>query len=369
MVWNWQQDEWPRFLYDSQALVELERKFLMQSGMLLGAYLHIDPEDKKTLTIELMSNEALKTSQIEGQLLDRESLQQSIKRDLGFGTLPFRAPPAEAGIAQLMVALHRIFDMPLTARMLHQWQAMLMNGRVDVSVVGNYRDSSEPMQVVSGRLDRPKVHFEAPPVYNLKHEMNCFVRWFNKTAPGSKNTLPPIARAGLAHLYFVCIHPYEDGNGRIARALAEKALAQSLSQPSLTSLSQVIQRRKSEYYNALASNNREMEVTEWLVQFGEMIVEAQIHTQRLIQFLIEKTRLYDRVRDRLNERQEGALARVFREGMDGFEGGLSVGNYLSITGASRATATRDLQEMVRLGAFTKTGQLKATRYHLPFSVS
>ena len=369
MPWNWQQKQWPSFSYKSNEMEDLEREFLKQSGMLFGAYLHINPADKSQLTVELLSNEAVKTAQIEGELLDRESVQQSIKRDLGLPTLPFKAPPPEQGIAQMMVALHRTFEDTVTAKILNQWQAMLMNGRVDVKDIGRYRTSPEPMQVVSGRLDRPTVHFEAPPAHQVKREMTKFVRWFNQTAPNGKQKLQPLARAGLAHLYFVCIHPFEDGNGRIARALAEKALAQSLSQPSLISLSQVVQKRRNDYYDTLARNNRDLEVTDWLVTFGGIILEAQKHTERVIGFLIAKTRLCDRIRGQLNERQEKALARMFREGPDGFNGGLSVGNYLSITGASRPTGTRDLQQLVRIGALCRTGELKSTRYHLPFSVN
>jgi len=367
MLWNWQQDRWPRFSYRSSEMEEMEREFLKRSGMLFGAYLHIDSVDKNQLTVELLSNEALKTAQIEGELLDRESVQQSIKRDLGLPTLPFKAPPSEQGIAHMMVALHRTFDAPVTAKTLNRWQAMLMNGRVDVRDIGRYRTDPEPMQVVSGRLDRPTVHFEAPPAHQVKREMTGFIRWFNRTAPKTKQNLPPLARAGLAHLYFVCIHPFEDGNGRIARALAEKALAQSLSQPSLISLSQAIQKRRNDYYDALARNNRDLNVTDWLVTFGTMVLEAQKHTEGVIGFLIAKTRLYDRVRGQLNERQEKVIARMFREGPDGFKGGLSVSNYLSITGTSRPTATRDLQQLVRIGALSRTGDLKATRYHLAFS--
>jgi Fic family protein len=176
--------------------------------------------------------------------------------------------------------------------------------------------------------------------------------------------LPALARAGLAHLYFVCIHPFEDGNGRLARALAEKALAQNLAQPSLSSLSQIIQKRRKAYYDALARNNRDLEVTDWLVWFGEAVLEAQLQTQRLISFLIEKTRLYDRVRGQLNARQDKALARMFREGPEGFKGGLSVANYIAITGAPRATATRDLQQLVAIDVLRRTGTLKSTRYHL-----
>ncbi|MBT3071446.1 Fic family protein [Rhodomicrobium sp. Az07] len=365
MVWNWQQDQWPQFSWRPEELEGLEKAFLKQSGVLIGAYFHVDPADKDQLAIDLMSNEALKTSQIEGEILDRESLQQSIRRDLGLATLPFKAPPAEQGISRMMVTLYRTFGEPLSAVALRQWHAMLMNGRVDIQCIGRYRTDPEPMQVVSGRLDRPEVHFEAPPAGQLSREMARFIRWFNETAPDGKKPLPPVTRAGLAHLHFVSVHPFEDGNGRIARALADKALAQGLEQPSLSSLSQVIQKRKKDYYDALARNNRELDITDWLVTFGGMIVDAQAYTETMIRFLIEKTRLYDRIRGQLNPRQEKALARMFREGPDGFTGGLSVGNYISITGTSRATATRDLQELVALGALIRTGEMKSTRYHLP----
>jgi Fic family protein len=364
MSWNWQQEDWPHFTYDHATLEPLERRFLKQAGMLLGAYLHVSPADQDQLKIELMSNEALKTSEIEGEVLDRDSLQQSIRRDLGLPTLPFKAPPAEQGIAAMMVVLDRAFAAPLSQRLLYDWHRMLMNGRADVHDVGRYRTDPEPMQVVSGRLDRPEVHFEAPPALVLRREMDRFIRWFNATAPGGNGELPALARAGLAHLYFVCIHPFEDGNGRLARALAEKALAQNLAQPSLSSLSQIIQKRRKAYYDTLARNNRGLEVTDWLVWFGEAVLEAQLQTQRLIGFLIEKTRLYGRVRGQLNARQDKALARMFREGPEGFKGGLSVANYIAITGAPRATATRDLQQLVALDVLRRTGTLKGTRYRL-----
>jgi Fic family protein len=364
MAWNWQQDNWPYFTYDHAALEPLERSFLKQAGMLLGAYLHVPQADQDQLTIELMSTEALKTSEIEGELLDRVSVQQSIRRDLGLPTPPFKAPPAEQGIAAMMVELHRGFPALLSHRMLQDWHRMLMNGRIDVHDVGRYRSDPEPMQVVSGPSGRPEVHFEAPPAPVLRREADRFIRWFNATAPGAKGALPALARAGLVHLHFVCIHPFEDGNGRVARALAEKALAQNLAQPSLSSLSQIIQKRRKAYYAALTRNNRSLEVTDWLVWFGGTVLDAQTQTQRLIGFLIEKTRLYERVRGQLNARQDKALLRIFREGLEGFKGGLSVANYIAITGAPRATATRDLQQLVAVGALRRTGALKSTRYHL-----
>jgi Fic family protein len=213
------------------------------------------------------------------------------------------------------------------------------------------------MQIISGPIGNPTVHFEAPPSAVMEKEMEGFVSWFNDTAPHGNTALP-------AHLYFATIHPFEDGNGNIARALAEKALSQALGQPTLIALSQTIQKNKNSYYDALHQSSRDNEITAWLVYFADTVLQAQDTTQRMIDFLIRKTKLYDRVKSRLNERQEKALARIFREGLEGFKGGLSAENYISITGAARAAATRDLQDLVDKGILIRTGALKSTRYHL-----
>jgi Fic family protein len=197
----------------------------------------------------------------------------------------------------------------------------------------------------------------------MEKEMEGFVNWFNDTARGN-TALPALTRAGIAHLYFVTIHPFEDGNGRIARALAQKVLSQALGQPTLIALSQTIQKNRKSYYEALQRAGRDNEITAWLVYFTDTILAAQETTQRMIDFLIQKTKLYDKVKDQLNERQEKALTRIFSEGLDGFKGGLSAENYISITGAARATATRDLQDLVEKGILIRTGALKSTRYHL-----
>ena len=172
-----------------------------------------------------------------------------------------------------------------------------------------------------------------------------------------------LERAGIAHLYFVLIHPFDDGNGRISRALAEKALSQSLGQPALTSLATTINAERKKYYTALEAV-RSSDITQWLVYFAETVLAAQEHTLQKIDFVIGKTKLYDRVRDRLNERQDKALKRMFQEGLAGFKGGLSADNYMKITGASPATATRDLADLVEKKALYKTGELRHTRYFL-----
>ena len=182
-----------------------------------------------------------------------------------------------------------------------------------------------------------------------------------------RSPLPPLTRAALAHLYFVSIHPFEDGNGRIGRAIAEKSLAQNLGQPSLIALAYTIERKRKDYYAALERNNEDLEVSGWMKYFSNTVLEAQNNTLKRVEFYLAKARLYDRLRGKLNERQEKALARMFLEGIDGFKGGLSAENYIAITKTSRATATRDLQALVEKGALTKTGELRHTRYSLNLS--
>ena len=364
MRWNWQQSDWPHFRWNDANLAVLEARFLQKAGEQVGSIKHVGDEDRTAILIDMMTSEALKTSEIEGELLNRDSVQSSLRRQFGLETDHRRVPPAEAGIAEMMVDLYHGFAAPLTEGALHRWHRMIVNGRRDLGQVGAWRTHITPMQVVSGYLHKPIVHFEAPPSDAMPREMQGFLDWFAASAPDGSQPLPALTRAGLAHFYFVSVHPYEDGNGRIARALAEKALAQAIGQPSLIALSHVIQRRRAAYYEALEANNKAMEVSGWLAWFAETVLEAQAHTQRLVDFLIAKTRLYDRIRDRINERQARAVARMFREGVDGFAGGLSAANYVSITGASRATATRDLAELVEMGVFTVSGVLKSTRYWL-----
>lgn len=362
--WNWQQDDWPRFRFDKSTLEEREAKFLLRGGLLLGALLHIGDNDKSALTVDLISNEALKTSEIEGEYLNRESVQSSIRRNLGLDTDARRIPPAERGIADMTMDLYRSFAESLTHETMFRWHGMLTAGRRDLKNIGAYRTHDEPMQIISGPIGNPKIHFEAPPSAAVEREMEGFVHWFNNTAPHGNTALPALTRTGIAHLYFATIHPFEDGNGRIARALAEKALSQALGQPTLIALSQTIQKNKNSYYEALHQSSRDNEITAWLGYFADTVLQAQNTTQCMIDFLIQKTKLYDRVKSQLNERQEKALARIFHEGVEGFKGGLSAENYISITGAARATATRDLQDLVDKGVLIRTGALKSTRYHL-----
>jgi len=364
MLWNWQQPDWPSFSYEKAALAELEAKFLQQSGLLLGTYKHIGDEDKNTLAIDLICDEALKTSEIEGEYLNRDSVRSSILKHFGLAADKQKIPAAERGIADMMMDLYQNFAAPLTHKTLFAWHSMIMGNRDDLNDIGRYRTHEEPMQIVAGPLHKQKVHFEALPSHIVPQEMKAFIAWFNQSAHGGTTALPALTRAGIVHLYFETIHPFEDGNGRIGRGIAEKVLAQSLGQPTLIALSHIIEGNKKPYYDMLERSNKSNEITEWLLYFAKTVLDAQAYTQKNVDFLIQKTKLYDRVRERLNERQEKALARMFREGLEGFKGGLSAEKYIKITGASRATTTRDLQELVEIGALTRTGERKTTRYWL-----
>lgn len=369
MKWNWQQADWPHFSYNPAKIDASEKRLLLGAGLVFGAFKHLRDEDQRQLTIELISNEALKTSEIEGEYLDRDSLQTSIRRQFGLATDNRKVSAAEQGIAEVMVDLYQNFAAPLSHTLLFECHNMLTNGRRDLNDIGRYRTHTDPMQIVSGAIYAPKVHFEAPPSSQMLEEMERFIAWYNDTAPTGKNPLPALLRSAIAHLYFVSIHPFEDGNGRMGRALAEKALAQCVGQPTLIAIAYTIERNKKAYYAALEQANRRNEITSWLIYFADTVLTAQGYTARWIEFLISKAKLYDRLRGQLNPRQEKALARLFREGPEGFIGGLSAEKYIGITSAPRATATRDLQDLVGKGALLRHGERKHTRYLLNFEAN
>lgn len=364
MAWNWQHKNWPQFIYNEEDFKEFELKFFENAGMLYGSLQHVDGDEQQVLKVDLMSNEAYKTSEIEGEILSRDSIHSSIRKQLGLQVDHRKVEAAEQGIAEMMVDLYRNYDAPIDVEGLCLWHKMLTNGRRDLQDVGRYRTHDDPMQVVSGPIGRSIVHFEAPPSKDVPGQMETFIKWFNSSQKGKSNSLPPLIRSAVAHLYFECIHPFEDGNGRVGRAISEKSLSQSLGKPTLIALSQTILDHKKGYYEALEKNNKDLDISDWIAYFCEMVLKAQAYTQKTIDFVIEKGKFYKRFGDQLNERQTKVVERIFAEGFKGFDGGLSSKNYQSISGAPSATATRDLTRLVEVGAFLKTGELKGTRYYL-----
>jgi Fic family protein len=260
----------------------------------------------------------------------------------------------------LLCDVYDTFQLPLTHEQLWKWHAMLFKGQFQLEDLGRYRTHLDPMQIVSRRYGHLRVFFEAPPSVQISQEMKLFVEWFNSTkAPSSI-----LGRAAVAHVYFESIHPFEDGNGRIGRVLIEKSLSQAIGRPTLIAVSKVLEERRKDYYVALERCNRTLEIDHWVEFFADSVLQAAEESMRLLTFLIEKTKMFTALSGVINPRQEQALLRMFEAGPKGFIGGLSAEKYISITKASRATATRDLVELVKIGALVKTGELRHTRYWL-----
>jgi len=364
MRWNWQLSDWTKFTFNEAGLRDAEARFLKGAGIVVGSMHYLNGEARQRIVVELISREMVDSSAIEGEILDRDSVQSSIARQLGFAADKRRSSPAEAGAAELMVDLYRRYAEPLTDQLLFDWHRMLMNGRRDLADIGAWRTHADPMQIVSGALHAPRVHFEAPPSGRVPEEMARFIIWFNESAPQGSAPMPAMTRTAIAHLWFETVHPFEDGNGRLGRAIAEKALAQSVDAPTLTALATTINRHRKAYYAQLHQASQTNQIDAWVSWFANIVLEAQARTIEGIRFLIEKTRLLDRLRGRINARQEKALIRMMAEGPDGFVGGLSASNYRTITDATSATATRDLAELVMLGALERFGERRYARYHL-----
>jgi Fic family protein len=237
-------------------------------------------------------------------------------------------------------AVNQDFAAPLTSDMLFSLHSKITRRKRNSSA----DDDKEPFSITKERG------------YNL------FFDWFEQTSPRGGSPLPALTRAGIAHLYFIDIHYFDDGNKRVALSLSEKVLSQALGQPALISLSQTIESQKSRYYEMVEASSQSNEITNWLLYFAQVILDAQNNTLRKIDFLIEKDKLLNKVSGQLNERQEKAVENIFREGLNGFKNGLNAENYISIANTSRATTTRDLQELVKLGVLTRSGKRKSTRY-------
>lgn len=360
MPWNWELPQWPKFNYDPAQISPIERKFLLGVGSAFAYLKTIDKQEYYHFIVEILSSEGLESSKIEGEILDRESLQSSIKAHFGLQTNLKQGTDKESRMAALLCNVYESYNKPLTHEMLWQWHSMLFKGSPNITDSGKYRTHAEPMQIVSNRYDSPRVFFEAPPSAKVFHEMSAFIEWFN-----SSNTAGSIlGRAAIAHVYFECIHPFEDGNGRIGRVLVEKILSQGVGRPILIAISKMLEKRKKEYYSALEKCNRTLEVQHWVQFFCSVILEAHEESMSLLYFLIEKSRMLERLSGQINPRQMKVLLRMFEEGPDGFKGGLSAENYITITKTPRATATRDLTDLVEKGALVKTGELRHTRYRL-----
>lgn len=365
--WNWQQPDWPHFRYDLSSLHDTLFAIAEKTGLISGKLSHLAKHLQTEAMINLMVEEAVKTSEIEGEYISRPDVRLSIKNKLAMDEEHVRVPDKRAqGVVELMFDVRNTFDQTLTENKLFDWHLMLLSGSLNSNLsIACWRTHEEPMQIVSGHHGKWTVHYQAPPSHAVPHEMKKFIAWFNDTAPGKPQALKfaPV-RAAIAHLYFESIHPFEDGNGRIGRAIAEKALSQGFGYPVMLSLSQAIEAEKKSYYAALNTASRSNEITAWIHYFIKIVLHAQMEVETQINFILKKSVFFDTFKHAFNERQLKVVQRMMQAGTKGFEGGMSAKKYMSITDTSKATATRDLQHMHAIGAFKQIGSGRSVRYEL-----
>ena len=360
----WQADDWPKWRFDLAVLAKPLADVSRAQGLLLGRLADVGWALRDQASMEALTEDVLKTSEIEGEHLDAESVRSSIARHLGvdIGALA----PADRhveGVVEMVLDAAAHGESALTQDRLFGWHAALFpSGRSGLGHirVGAFRnDSSGPMQVVSGPIGRRQVHFEAPPAERLQSEMARLIDWVNQSAE-----VHPVIKAGLAHLWFVTVHPFDDGNGRIARAVGDLLLARADGSPQrFYSLSAQIQRERRGYYDILERTQKgSMEVTPWLAWFLENLAVAVNTAQHTLDAVFAKTRFWQRwATTPLNERQVKLLNRL----LDGFDGKLNSSKWAAIAKCSPDTALRDINELLALGVLRKSAAGgRSTSYEL-----
>ncbi|TCK17498.1 Fic family protein [Thiogranum longum] len=368
MRWIWQQPGWPDFRYDKRALEDRELAFRINSERLAGSFDALPMASQEDAAIDLMLSEAIKTSAIEGEDLDRESVRSSLLSLITSDTLPDNSDQKAAGAASLLVDVRKNWQTPLTHDLLGKWQSMAVPEQRYTPVLrGAYRNDPSPMQIVSGPYGREKVYYEAPPATRVPDEMARFLDWYSQTCPSNRDKeMSGIARSGIAHLWFEVIHPFDDGNGRVGRAIADHALSQSLGYPTTACLATAIEADKKTYYLQLEKVSRgSLDVNVWLDYFADTIIKAQDIAREEVNFVLTKTRFYEVYGNQLNDRQARMVSRVFAEGRKGFEGGITTKKYEAITKCPNRTASRDLSDLVVKGIIMPLpGGGRTTRYAL-----
>lgn len=360
----WQADDWPAWRYDLSALVGLLSDVSRAQGLLMGRLADVGMVLRDRASLGALTEDVVRTSEIEGERLDAESVRSSIARRLGveIGALAPVDRHVEGVVDMVLDATSRCAA-PLTAERLFAWQAALFptgySGLVRIRVGAWRDDAAGPMQVVSGPAHRRKVHFQAPPAARLEAEMTRFLGWANAATPE-----PALIKAGLAHLWFVTLHPFDDGNGRIARAVGDLFLARADGSPQrFYSLSARIQREREAYYEVLERTQQgSLDATEWLAWFLGTLRRALDGAQHTLDAVLAKARFWQRWAGMpMNERQVKLLNRL----LDGFEGRLTSSRWASVAKCSPDTALRDINELIGLGVLRRSsGGGRSTAYEL-----
>ena len=365
----WQQPNWPALSFDYQLAGPALARARRMQGVVEGKAQAIGIERDGQIVRAVLEDEVIATAAIEGETLDPAAVRSSVMRRLGLGA----TGPVDRNVEGLVDVINDAtsgFEMPLDDDRLHRWQSALFPGGtsgIRRIAVGRYRAHAAPMQIVSGPTDREVIHYEAPPSHQVALEMARFLSWFANTTPvaGHPPQIDGLARAAIAHLWFESIHPFEDGNGRIGRAIVDMAIAQDHRSPvRLFSLSRQLLDSRSGYYDALNAAQRGTgDATDWVVWFAHQYAQACERSSHVIDGAIEKARFWaDHAGVELNARQRKVLQRLLDDGNGGFLGGLNAEKYSKITGTSKPSATRDLADLVKAELLWTTGQGKAMRY-------
>ena len=352
-AWIWTSPAWPGLTYDVERLAGSLSRARTEGGRLYGKAEAVGAGELALVQRDVWSGEAVATAAIEGETFDLASVRSSVARRLGINPAFVAAVPRNVeGLLDVMESAAAEWDSDLTEERLCRWHASLFpagGSALRSFETGRYRSHDDPMQIVSGPIGREVVHYEAPPSAAVRAEMHNFLDWFNRTRATS---LDGILRAGLAHVWFESIHPFEDGNGRIGRAIVDMALAQDARLPTrLHCVSAELRRRQVAYYEALNQAQRgTSDVTAWLVWFTNVFADSCQASTALIGEALVRARFWaEHKHVALNARQRKVVNKMLEAGAGRFEGGLTQRKYVSMTGASTATSSRDITDLVCKG--------------------
>lgn len=372
--WIWQHPKWPAFSWDVETLAPLLRACTQAQGQLLGMMGASGAGANVERELDALLQNVITSSAIEGEQLNVESVRSSLAKRLGLAS-DERVTARSEGLAELMLDATQQHDGPLTSERLMHWHRLLFPDTSALTArpiqVGTLR-GPEPMQVVSGRIDRPVVHFEAPGREGLEQKLDDFFYWFNSSR--ADPTLDPLIRAGIAHFWFVTLHPFDDGNGRLTRAITDLAMAQGEHQAiRFYAMSASILARRQDYYRILEATQRgDLNITEWLLWFLQTLLHTLEQAMQRIERVLVKARFWQAHRDDgLPPEQTKVLNRLLNGDLlsekpdAGFTVGISAAQYQAVAKVSKATATRHLQDLLEKGCLRKLpGGGRSTRYQI-----
>ncbi len=375
MEYIWQHKDWPNFKFNLSNFDQQIQEVKILISENIGASRIISKEQRFESEVHSLLEEAIKSSQIEGEIFSREDVRSSIINHLNIQTNKHKISDIRAdSIVSLLIDVKNTFDNELSKEVLFEWHKKLFSYvrqyNLEGQTIGKWRISEEPMRVISGSMNKIKIHFEAPPSEVVNKEMKKFIKWFNDSKQKALEDFNyGIIRVALSHLYFESIHPFEDGNGRIGRCLAEKALAQIITNPTYFCLSSALEKNKKKYYLELENAQKKNDTSKWISFFIKVIHDSLISVNKCYQFVNYKSKLFYKYEKTLSERQLKVIKKMIDKlPFEEFEGGMNARKYCSLTGISKATATRDLTELLQLGIFKQQGSGRSISYFINMEI-